>query len=537
MSVSTKNLRASAIAEDVDVLSPVDDLAALPAPYDTNGLEPAFKVPKEEWAKTRCASLDGFIALDTLKRPETKEEEDEFVRKFLAGLEKLFQDANKNALQPLKLTMEFCAKCNTCSEACHIYQGSNGDEIYRPSYRADVLRRMYKKYFTPSGKLLGGIVGADVEVNWESIARLGELAYRCNLCRRCAQTCPMGLDNGLVAREIRKLFSQELGIAPTPVHAKGTELQLKVGSTTGLTRLALLDTIEFIEEDIEERTGRKIKFPIDKQGADVLLLHNAGEFIAWPENPAAFAILLDEAGVDWTLSSELMGYDGVNYGAWYDDVQTKKIALAQFEVAKKLGVRRIMVGECGHAHKAIAVSADRMAASEDRVPVESFLPMMADLVKTGKLKFDPKKNDFPVTLHDPCNVVRQMGIVQPQRDILKVIAPQFREMTPHGVDNFCCGGGSGFAIMNSYNFGDFRDKVSARKKFEQIINAFGDEFSNPNVVKYVCAPCSNCKGTIRDLLKVYKTTATYNVQYGGLVDLMVNGLASMDKPYLEFLED
>ncbi|MEG2533906.1 MAG: (Fe-S)-binding protein, partial [Gordonibacter sp.] len=119
MSVSTKNLRASAIAEDVDVLSPVDDLAALPAPYDTNGLEPAFKVPKEEWAKTRCASLDGFIALDTLKRPETKEEEDEFVRKFLAGLEKLFQDANKNALQPLKLTMEFCAKCNTCSEACH----------------------------------------------------------------------------------------------------------------------------------------------------------------------------------------------------------------------------------------------------------------------------------------------------------------------------------------------------------------------------------------------------------------------------------
>ncbi|MEG0791010.1 MAG: hypothetical protein RSG23_05230, partial [Gordonibacter sp.] len=77
----------------------------------------------------------------------------------------------------------------------------------------------------------------------------------------------------------------------------------------------------------------------------------------------------------------------------------------------------------------------------------------------------------------------------------------------------------------------------ARKKFEQIINAFGDEFSNPNVVKYVCAPCSNCKGTIRDLLKVYKTTATYNVQYGGLVDLMVNGLASMDKPYLEFLED
>lgn len=347
----------------------------------------------------------------------------------------------------------------------------------------------------------------------------------------------MGLDNGLVAREIRKLFSQELGIAPTPVHAKGTELQLRVGSTTGLTRPALLDTLEFIEEDIEEQTGRAVKFPIDKEGADVLLLHNAGEFIAWPENPAAFAILLDEAGVDWTLSSELMGYDGVNYGAWYDDVQLKKIAMAQFEVAKKLGVKRIVMGECGHAHKALAISADRMAESGDKVYVESFIPLMAELVRTGKLKFDPKKNDFPVTLHDPCNVVRQMGIVMPQREILKAIAPQFREMTPHGVDNYCCGGGSGFAIMNSYNFGDFRNKVSSRKKFEQIINAFGDEFENPNIVKYVCAPCSNCKGTIRDILKDFKVTKNYNVHYGGLVDIMVNGLASMEKPYFDFLRD
>lgn len=535
MSASTKHLKASDISRDVDVLSPVDDLMPLPSPYDENGLEPKFKEPKPEWAEKHCASLDGFIALDTLKRPETPEEEREFVSKFLGGLEKLFQDANKGALQPLQLVTEFCAKCNTCSEACHIFQASNGDEIYRPSYRVDVLRRMHKKYFTSSGKLLGGLVGADVEASWESIARLGEMAYRCNLCRRCAQACPLGLDNGLAAKEIRKLFSQELGIAPTPVHKKGTVLQLEVGSTTGLTRPALLDTIEFIEEDIEERTGRAVKFPIDEEGADVLLLHNAGEFIAWPDNPAAFAILLDEAGVSWTLSSELMGYDGVNYGVWYDDVQAKKVALAQFEVAKKLGVKRIVVGECGHAHKAIGVAADRMAASEDKVPVESFLPLMAQLVREGRLKFDPSRNDFPVTLHDPCNMVRQMGIVQPQREILRAIAPQFREMTPHGVDNYCCGGGSGFAIMNSYNFGDFRDKVSARKKLEQIINAFGEEFSDPGVLKCVCAPCSNCKGTIRDILKAYKVTARYNVHYSGLVELMVNALASMEKPYLEFL--
>ena len=536
MALEHKNLKTSDISRREGLLSELDDLATLPAPYDANGLEPDFKSPKPEWAETNCCSVDGMCAIDTMKRPETKAEEEELCRKFLAGLEKLFEDANGTYMQPLSLTMEYCAKCNTCSEACHIYLATNGDEAYRPIFRADVLRKLYKKYVTPSGRLLGSVAGCDVDLNWETIARLGELAYRCNLCRRCAQVCPMGLDNGMLAREIRKIFSMELGLAPTPVHDKGTQLQLKVGSTTGLSKAALLDTLEFIEEDIEERTGRKIKFPVDKKGADVLLMHNAGEFLAWPENPAAFAILLDEAGVDWTLSSDMMGYDSVNYGIWYDDVQAKNVAMGQFEAAKKLGVRRIVVGECGHAHKASVVGADRMADSAQRgVPVESFLPMMADLVRTGRLKFDPSKNDFPVTLHDPCNIVRQMGIVEPQREILRAIAPKFREMTPHGVDNYCCGGGSGFAIMNSYNFGDFRDKVSARMKFAQIINAFPEEFEDKNTVKYVCAPCSNCKGTNRDSQKVYKVTKTYNVQYGGLVELMVNGLASMEKPYLEFL--
>lgn len=536
MSSEYKNVRTTDISTKGGLLSALDDLAPLPAPYDTNGLEPAFKAPKPEWSETNCLSLDGMCAIDTMKRPQTKEEEAELVRKFLVGLEKLFLDSNNKYLQPLSLTMDYCAKCNTCSEACHIFQSTNGDEIYRPIFRVDILRKLYKKYFTPSGKLLGSFTGADISADWETIARLGELSYRCNLCRRCAQVCPMGLDNGMVAREIRKIFSMELGLAPTPVHTKGTQLQLKVGSTTGLSKAALLDTLEFIEEDIEEQTGRKIKFPIDKKGADVLLMHNAGEFLAWPENPAAFAILLDEAGIDWTLSSDMLGYDSVNYGIWYDDAQAKKVAMGQFEAAKKLGVNRIVIGECGHAHKASVVGADRMADSEQRgIHVESFLPMMAELVKNGRLKFDPSKNDFPVTLHDPCNIVRQMGIVKPQRDILHRIAPQFREMTPHGVDNYCCGGGSGFAIMSSYNFGDFRDKVSARMKFSQIINAFPDEFENPDIVKYVCAPCSNCKGTIRDLLQVYKATKTYNVQYGGIVELMVNGLASMDRPYFEFL--
>ena len=58
---------------------------------------------------------------------------------------------------------------------------------------------------------------------------------------------------------------------------------------------------------------------------------------------------------------------------------------------------------------------------------------LEDIVMSGNLKFDPRKNNFPVTLHDPCNVVRAMGIVEPQRRILRKIAPQIQgNDTPWG---------------------------------------------------------------------------------------------------------
>ena len=126
-----------------------------------------------------------------------------------------------------------------------------------------------------------------------------------------------------------------MGIAARELHEQGTVQQLKVGSSTGITPKALANIIAFMEDDIEEKTGKKITIPVDKEGADMLLVHNAGEFLAWPENPEAFAILFDAAGIDWTLSSEIAGYDAVNYGIWYDDVQAARVAVHHAEAARQ----------------------------------------------------------------------------------------------------------------------------------------------------------------------------------------------------------
>ncbi len=505
----------------------------MPLPFIRPEEEPKLKPVPKEILESVDFSLDGFSALG-IPKPKTKEEEDRLVRKFLDGLRKLVSKSdNWTFIKPLLLSLEFCARCQTCNEACMIYLASGMKEIYRPTFRSEVLRRIYKRYLTRSGRIFGKAVSGDIELNWKLVVRLAELAYRCTFCRRCAQVCPLGLDNGLLTRELRKLFSQELGIAPKEFHALGTVQQLKVGSTTGMTPKAFLKTVKFIEDDIRERTGLNIKIPVDEKGADILLVHNAGEFLSWPENPAAFAIIFEKAGLSWTLSSEPMGYDAVNYGAFYEDIQLARVLLRHIEIARKLEVKRIVIGECGHAHKVFTVIADRVLPREMLIPRESYLPILADLVEKGKLNLDPERNKFPVTLHDPCNIVRLMGIVMPQRRILRKICPMFREMEPHGVYNFCCGGGSGFAIIGSHNFPEWRVKVSIRMKVRQVLEAFRDVIS-PDIPKYVAAPCSNCKGALRDALSHYNIWEKFRILYGGLVELVVNAMVDIPKPFIEW---
>jgi Fe-S oxidoreductase len=478
-------------------------------------------------------SLDGVSAL-RVPKPKNKVEEEKLVRGFLNGLKKLLsRDDNWTFWQPLIQSLESCVRCQTCSDACPIYLSSGKQEIYRPTYRGEVLRGIIKKYIKRGGKIFSRLEGADIDLNWTTVARLAELAYRCTLCRRCAQWCPLGVDNGLISREIRKLFSQELGLAPQDLHDLGTVQQLQKGSPTGMTPVAFIDNIEFIEEEIEEITGRKIKIPVDQEGADSLLLLNAGDLLSWPENIEAFVIIFDALGISWTLSSELGGYDSVNYGVWYDDIQLARIVMRQVEIAKKLKVRKISLGECGHAHKTLLVIADRILTGDLNIPRESTLPLLEDAVCSNKIKLDPSKNDFPVTLHDPCNLVRLMGIVEPQRRILRKICPQFREMEPHGIENYCCGGGSGFAILSSTNFPDWKMTISGRMKYKQILDAFR-EIKDPQTKKYICAPCSNCKGQIRDLLSYYQAGEQYNLFYGGLAELIVNAMVDLKKPFLSW---
>lgn len=534
----TAPLRPRDLARPAEQLTAIDpaQLPPLPHPY-ADWQEDVVKPLAAQHAGRLEHSLDGVVGLK-INRPDNAAERAAHVARFLSGLDKLLdREANWTFLQPLVLSLENCVKCNTCADACPIYTSSGRQEIYRPLFRAEALRRLAGS--RRQGRLAGLVsrfAGNDLAATWETLARLADLSYRCTLCRRCAQHCAMGVDNGLLTRELRKLLSQELGWAPDELHRDGTVKQLATGSSTGMNPDGFRDVVAFAREDLADRLGVSVEIPVDKAGADILVLHNAGEFLTWPENLQAFALIFAAAGLDWTLSSDLAGYDSVNYGLFYDDVQLARVAHAHAEAARRLGVRRVVVGECGHAHKAAIAVGDRVWLGDHNLPRESCFTLLSQILREGRIKLDPARNDFPVTLHDPCNVVRSMGVVAPQREVIRAACPQFREMTPHGVDNYCCGGGSGFAVMDSLNFRDWRLVVAGRKKFAQVLGAFAPEIDDTSRPKYVCAPCSNCKGQIRDLFSHYEAWPRVKLHYGGLVELVANALVGVPAGFLDWDE-
>jgi len=513
----------------------IEDLMPLPPPYDRIEEPPVTKGLTEEQKRTYVCSLDNVVALN-LERNRSEAEKQKDVARFISGLKKLLTgDNNWTFLQPLLLSLQYCARCQTCADSCPVFVASGSNDLYRPTYRSEVFRRLVRKYAKPGGKARAWISGNGIELNWETLGRLYELSYRCTLCRRCAQACPMGIDNALLTREIRKVFSQELGWAPGELHEKGTKLHLETGSPSGMKPQVAKDNIQFIDEDFSEATGIGITSPWDAEGADVLLLHSAGEMFARPGNIAAFAILCAAAGIRWTLSSEKLGYDGVNYGLFYDDIQFARIAVRHAQIARKLRVGKVVMGECGHQHKAAMAVSDRILTGDLNIRRESVMAFLEHIVFSGRIKFDPSKNDFPVTLHDPCNIVRNLGIVEPQRRILRYLCPQFREMTPHGIDNYCCGGGGGLVLMSENNFREWRTSVAGRLKLRQVLKAFRDQ-PGPETRKYVCAPCLNCKNQFRDLFSRYGVKERSNIHYGGLAELIVNAMADIQKPFIQWDE-
>lgn len=401
--------------------------------------------------------------------------------------------------------MEICAKCGTCAEQCPVYYGAPSKAL-NPADRSDLIRSIWKRHKTVGGRLLGGIAGA-CDYTDGDIAEWIQRFYECTGCRRCATFCPFGIDNSVITRKGRAVI-HSLGLTPQRL-LDVTNVSLATGNTDGCGTAGFLDAVSFLEEEIEEECGVPVQIPVDVQRAEYLYVPPSGDVLVNPEATMAVAKIFHMLGLSWTMSSRC--FDGANYGLFTgDDAAMKAENKNYYEEVKRLEAKNLLCGECGHAFRVFKFMMEKGKWwGELPFTVGNVLPFTAKLIEEGRITLDKSKNPEPVTYHDPCNFARSCNIVDEPRTIMNAACEDFREMTPSGTENWCCGGGGGLAAMDDIR--EFRMTVSGKKKMEQI---------RDTGAAFVATACANCKRQITQLMEHHEM----DVRVGGVHDLIYNSI-------------
>ena len=316
----------------------------------------------------------------------------------------------------------------------------------------------------------------------------------------------MGIDHGLLARLGRYILS-EIGIAPKGLVVSVREqLEGKTSNTSAIPLPALLDNLEFLEEELEDNKGVPVRFPVDQAGAEYIFFPAVSDYLMEADTLMGNAAVLQAAGISWTIGS---GYfDGINYGLFYSDWVLERILHKLVDEKKRLNAQKILIGECGHASRTVKQFIPTFFPDES-VPVYSILEITWQAIKDGKIQLDPNVVTERVTYHDPCNIARSGWLVKQPRQILQSFVKDFVEMRPGGVNNYCCGGGGGLVSLDETH--DFRMQVVGKTKAEQI-KATGADI--------VATPCANCKKQLREIVDYYKLP----VEIVGVHDLVLRAI-------------
>jgi Fe-S oxidoreductase len=405
-------------------------------------------------------------------------------RRFLEAFAAILKHSNyKMALDHF---IRMTAKCSRCATTCQIYQAT-GDSKDIPCYRSELLLSVYRRHFTLGGMLKGRLLGGGYLTD-EKVQEMAESFWNCTACRRCTMECPSGIDHGMITHLGRYILS-EIGIAPRALVVSTREqLEGATGNTSAIPVPALIDTLEFLEEDMLEEKGVEIKFPMDVEGAEYVFIPAVSDYLMEAESLMGTAAVFTATGDSWTTGT---GYfDGINYGLFYSDRMLERVVKKIDAEVTRLKGKKALIGECGHASRSAKYYLPTYCGGKDAYPVINIMEYTLEVLRAGRLKLDPNVVTEIVTYHDPCNISRQRWIIEQPREILKAFCKNFVEMTPNRDNNICCGGGGGTVSIDEIR--PYRTFVGGKLKADQI-RATG--------CKYLVSPCANCKKQLRELVE------------------------------------
>ncbi len=427
-----------------------------------------------------------------------------------------------------RLFMDICVRCGACADKCHFFLGG-GDPKNMPVLRAELLRSVYRNDFTLVGKMLGKMAGAR-ELTIDVLKEWFYYFFQCTECRRCSVFCPYGIDTAeitMIGRELLNLVGLNINWVIEPVANC-----FRTGNHLGIPPHGLMDMWEFCVDDIETVTGIKVDLPVNRKGAEILMVTPSGDYFADPGTYTfmGYLMLFHELGLDYTWST--YASEGGNFGLFTSHEMIKRLNAKIYAEAKRLKVKWILGGECGHMWRVIHEYMDTMngpadfleepvspitgtkfenAKSTKMVHITEFT---SDLLKHGKINLDPSRNDhIRVTYHDSCNPARAAGLMEEPRYIIKNVCNNFFEMPENTIreNTFCCGGGAG--LGNDENI-----EMRMRGGLPRA-NAVKYVRDRHQVNRLLCM-CAIDRATLSALMEYWAP----DVSVGGIHELLANAL-------------
>ena len=333
-------------------------------------------------------------------------------------------------------------------------------------------------------------------------AELGEwqeMVYNsCTLCGRCSAVCPVGNDIVYMVRKFREGMSAS-GNAPEGIKGAANRT-ITIGSPMGVKLPAVKAQMKHVEKDFG------IPIPMDVEGAEYMVMLSSMEIMNFPEYLGAIAKIMQHVGKTWTLCST--AFEATNAGMQIGNSDLARVIVSRIvEGAEKLKVKTVISPECGHAYTALRWEGANLVGRPFTFKVQHIVEVLGEFQELGLLKTEGFEKDR-LTFHDPCQLARRGGVIQPQRNLLNMVAKNFVEMPDAGYMNWCCGGGGG---------------ASAIEEGEALrLEAFKVKKSQFETVKpdRVVTACANCRIVLEEGLEHYQ------------MDLPVVGLTEMVADHL-----
>jgi len=324
-----------------------------------------------------------------------------------------------------------CVRCGLCAEACHFYL-ETGEAKYVPIGKVKPFEDAYHRT-TGAFAWLMRAVGMAPRLTAAELEAWEELIYdSCNLCGRCTEVCPMGIDIAELVAEARHGM----------YHAGFVPDRLAEITRNAESRHSPFGTPEDFRRTIHAIEGEfGVSLPMDKPKADLLLTLAPGDLEEHHRSVVGLARILDHLGVDWTLSSD--AFEATNFGYLSGNRELQaELTVRLVDKAKEIGASTILLPECGHAWTAARWELSRWYEGPlEGLRIRHIVEYLAEAVESGKLRFRQVRET--ATFHDPCQQIRRGGMERAARVVLAALGFDLRELPDHGETAFCCGGGGG----------------------------------------------------------------------------------------------